>query len=65
MRPIQIYLIVYFTLLSGAVVVLWQSGALAVLPAAWMAIALVVSAGLGILLAVISVRPHFATRRHD
>ena len=56
MRLIHVYLTVYFVLLLGAIVVLWQSGALGALPPAFVAIALVVSVCLGLLLAVVSAR---------
>ena len=51
------YLIGYFILLAGASWALWQSGALANIPDAWIAIAAVVAVGSAIVLAVVSRRP--------
>jgi len=56
------YLIGYFILLAGASWALWQSGALANIPDAWIAIAAVVAVGSAIVLAVVSRRPQSKIR---
>jgi len=62
MRFIHLYLIGYFILLIGAALALWQSGVLVRIPGMWLLISAVIAAGLGILLAVSSVRPTTVTR---
>jgi hypothetical protein len=57
MRFIHLYLIGYFVLVVGAVLALWQSGALARISAIWIAIGLIIAIGLGIMLAVSSGKP--------
>ena len=57
MRFIHLYLIGYFVLVLGAVLALWQAGALARIGAVWVAIGLVIAVGLGIMLAVTAGRP--------
>jgi hypothetical protein len=57
MRFVHLYLIGYFILLIGAGLALWNAGVLAHIDAMWLAIAIVVAVGLGIILAVSSVRP--------
>jgi hypothetical protein len=57
MRFIHLYLVGYFVLVVGAVLALWQSGVLARVSAAWIAIGLVIAIGLGIMLAVTSGKP--------
>jgi hypothetical protein len=56
-RFIQLYLIGYFILVVGAVLALWQAGALARISDIWLAISAVIVVGLGILLGVSSGRP--------
>ncbi len=62
MRFIHVYLIGYFVLLLGAALALWKAGVLARISATWVLIGLVIVVGLGILLAVSSVRPTTITR---
>jgi energy-converting hydrogenase Eha subunit G len=62
MRFIHLYLIGYFVLVSGAGLALWQAGAFHRLPAIWILISALVVVGLGIVLAVTSVRPTTITR---
>jgi hypothetical protein len=62
MRFIHLYLIGYFILLIGAGLALWQAGVLSRIPAIWLLISAIVVVGLGILLAVSSVRPTTVTR---
>lgn len=57
MRFIHLYLIGYFILILGAALALWQAGVLQRISPAWLLIAAVIVVGLGILLAVTSVRP--------
>jgi len=57
MRFIHLYLVGYFVLVVGAVLALWQSGALARVSAVWIAIGLIIAIGLGIMLSVSSGKP--------
>jgi hypothetical protein len=57
MRFIHLYLVGYFVLVIGAVLALWQSGALAKVSAIWIAIGVIIAIGLGIMLAVSSGKP--------
>ena len=57
MRFVHLYLIGYFILLIGAGLALWNAGVLARVDAMWLAISIVIAVGLGIVLAVTSVRP--------
>jgi hypothetical protein len=57
MRFIHLYLVGYFVLVVGAVLALWQSGALEKVSAIWIAIGLIIAIGLGIMLAVSSGKP--------
>lgn len=62
MRFIHLYLIGYYILLIGAGLALWQAGAFHRLPAIWLLISVIIAVGLGIVLAVTSVRPTTITR---
>jgi hypothetical protein len=62
MRFIHLYLIGYFVLVVGAGLALWQAGVLARIPAIWILIGSIIVIGLGLLLAVTSVRPTTITR---
>ena len=62
MRFIHIYLIGYFILIAGAGLALWQAGILARLSPLWLLITALIVVGLGLLLAVTSVRPTTITR---
>jgi hypothetical protein len=55
-------LIGYFVLVFGAGLALWQAGAFHRLPAIWILISALIVVGLGIVLAVTSVRPTTITR---
>lgn len=57
MRFIHLYLIGYFVLVIGAGLALWQAGVVQRMPATWLGITALVVIGLGIILAVTSVRP--------
>jgi hypothetical protein len=61
-RFIHLYLLGYFILVLGAALALWQAGVLARVPAVWLAIAAIIVLGLGVLLAVTSVRPTTISR---
>lgn len=54
---VRIYLAIYFALIAAAVFALWQAGVLERLPLAWVAAALLVVVGLGLLLGFVSRRP--------
>jgi hypothetical protein len=62
MRFIHLYLIGYFVLVVGAGLALWQAGVLQRISAIWILIGSLIVIGLGILLAVTSVRPTTITR---
>jgi len=57
MRFIHLYLIGYFVLVVGAVLALWQAGALARISGTWLAIGMLIALGLGIMLAVTAGKP--------
>jgi hypothetical protein len=54
MKFLKVYLIGYFVLLVGAGLALWQAGILDDIPGVWLAIAVIIAVGLGIMLAVAS-----------
>ena len=62
MRFIHLYLVGYFVLLIGAGLALWQAGVLVRIPGIWLLISTVIAIGLGIVLAVSSVRPTTISR---
>jgi len=62
MRFIHLYLIGYFVLVIGAGLALWQAGLLQRMSAIWLVIAALIVVGLGVVLAVTSVRPTTITR---
>ena len=62
MRFIHLYLIGYFILVAGAALALWQAGAFARVPAIWLLVSALIVVGLGLLLAVTSIRPTTITR---
>jgi len=62
MRFIHVYLLGYFVLLIGAGLALWKAGVLVRIPAIWILISAIIAVGLGIVLAVGSVRPTTITR---
>ena len=62
MRFVHLYLIGYFVLVFGAGLALWQAGVLARIPSIWIVIAAIIAVGLGLVLAVTSVRPTTITR---
>lgn len=62
MRFIHLYLIGYFVLVIGAGLALWEAGVLHRISPIWVLIGSLIVVGLGILLAVTSVRPTTITR---
>ncbi len=62
MRFIHLYLIGYFVLVLGAGLALWQAGFFHRISAIWVLISVLIVVGLGILLAVMSVRPTTISR---
>ena len=62
MRFVHWYLIGYFILILGAGLALWQAGFLQRISTIWLLISAIIVVGLGILLAVTSVRPTTLTR---
>lgn len=62
MRFIHLYLIGYFVLVIGAAMALWEIGAFHRIPSIWLLICAIVVVGLGIVLAVTSVRPTTISR---
>jgi hypothetical protein len=62
MRFIHLYLIGYFVLVIGAGLALWQAGVLQRISGIWILISALIVIGLGIVLAVTSVRPTTITR---
>jgi hypothetical protein len=57
MRFVHLYLIGYVILVIGALAALWTAGILQRLPGTWVAIGLVIAAGLGVMLAVTAGKP--------
>jgi hypothetical protein len=57
MRFVNVYLIGYFLLVLGAVAALWYGGVLRQISPMWIVIGLVISVGLGIMLAVSAGKP--------
>ena len=57
MRFINLYFVGYIVLILGITLALWKAGILANVGPAWIAIGLVIAAGLGIILAVSSGKP--------
>ncbi len=62
MRFIHLYLIGYFVVILGAALALWKAGVLQRISPTWLLIAAIIVVGLGILLAITSVRPTTITR---
>jgi hypothetical protein len=56
-RFIHLYLAVYFLLVAGALVALWQAQVLQRMPGQWVGLFVLVSLSLGIILAVLSWSP--------
>jgi hypothetical protein len=57
LRGLHLFLAVYFVLLAGAAIAMWQSGILARIPELWLAGGVLVAVGLGVGVALTSTRP--------
>jgi hypothetical protein len=57
MRYVHLYLIGYFILIIGALAALWYGGVLHHISATWIVIGLVISVGLGVMLAISAGKP--------
>jgi hypothetical protein len=57
MRFIHLFLVGYFVLVAGAMMALWKAGILNHVSGSWVAIAIIIAVGLGIMLAVSSGKP--------
>jgi hypothetical protein len=57
MKLLHIYLLVYFALIVGAAVALWQGGVLARLSPVWVVVCAVIAVALGLAAALTSIRP--------
>ena len=57
MRYVHLYLIGYFILIVGALAALWYGGVLRHISATWILIGLVISVGLGVMLAITAGKP--------
>ena len=62
MKFIHLYLIGYFVLVIGAGLALWQAGLLQHVRGIWVLITALIVVGLGVVLAISSVRPTTITR---
>ena len=62
MKFIHLYLIGYFVLVTGAGLALWEAGLLHHVRAIWVLITALIVVGLGVVLAIGSVRPTTITR---
>ncbi len=54
MRAVALYLVIYFALVAGALIALWQGGVLVFLSTSWIVLGLLVAVGLGVLLALVT-----------
>lgn len=57
MRPLDVYLALYFAAVLGAALTLWQAGILARVPLVWTALAVIAAVALGVVLKLTSTRP--------
>ena len=57
MRFVHLYLVGYALLVLGALAALWYGGILQRLSGAWIAIGLVIAAGLGVMLSITAGKP--------
>ena len=62
MKFIHLYLIGYFVLVIGAGLALWQAGLLRHISPIWALITALIVVGLGVVLAISSVRPTTISR---
>jgi uncharacterized membrane protein len=57
MTFMRVYIAGYFVLIIGALLALWRADVLSHIPFLWIAVALIIAIGLGIMLAVTSTSP--------
>jgi uncharacterized membrane protein len=60
---IHLFLIGYFVLIVGVSLALWQTGVLSRVAPIWIAIGLIVAAGVGIMMSVSSGKPAISTEQ--
>ena len=63
MKFIHLFLVGYFVLVVGVALALWQTGVLNHASPIWIAIGVIVAAGVGIMMAVSSGKPAIAEER--
>jgi hypothetical protein len=63
MKFIHLFLIGYFVLIVGVSLALWQTGVLSRVAPIWIAIGLIVAAGVGIMMSVSSGKPAISTEQ--
>ena len=63
MKFIHLFLIGYFVLIVGVSLALWQTGVLSRVAPIWIAIGLLVAAGIGIMMSVSSGKPAISTEQ--
>ena len=57
MKFIHLFLLGYFVLIVGVALALWRTGALHRVAPIWIAIGMIVAAGVGIMMSVSSAKP--------
>jgi hypothetical protein len=63
MKFIHLFLIGYVVLIVGVSLALWQTGVLSRVAPIWIAIGLIVAAGIGIMMSVSSGKPAISTEQ--
>lgn len=63
MKFIHLFLIGYFVLVVGIALALWQTGVLSRVAPIWIAIAVIVAVGVGIMASVSSGKPAISTEQ--
>jgi hypothetical protein len=63
MKFIHLFLIGYVVLIVGVSLALWQTGVLSRVAPIWLAIGLIVAAGIGIMMSVSSGKPAISTEQ--
>jgi hypothetical protein len=63
MKFIHLFLIGYSVLIVGVSLALWQTGVLSRVAPIWIAIGLIVAAGIGIMMSVSSGKPAISTEQ--
>jgi hypothetical protein len=57
MRPLHLYLALYFAIVLGALLTLWEAGILGRMPVVWTVLAAAAALGLGLLVLLTSPPP--------